>query len=118
ALDVLGNEDKTMVTVTSAPHIVAGPGVTLMNPGDMQNFMVNEGDVLQLETTSAGDDVSGSFIVSDKPVALFTGIECGVNPNSMGACDHVEEQILPLTAWGKNYVASRIALSSESAQAT
>jgi len=118
AMDIVGTEDNTSVMVTSSTHIVAGPGVPLMNPGDTRTFMLNEGDVLQLETTSTGDDLSGSFVVSDKPVALFTGIECAANPAPMagGACDHVEEQILPLTAWGKNYVASRIALSGETAQ--
>jgi hypothetical protein len=115
---IVGTQDATTVTVTSSTNIVGGPGVNAMAPNTMQMFALQDGDVVQLATTSPGDDVSGTVISADKPVAVFTGVECAQNPNSMGACDHVEEQMLPLSAWGKNYVASRVSLSSEGAPST
>jgi hypothetical protein len=93
-----------------------------MAPGDQRTFMLNEGDLLQLETLMAGDDLTGTYVESDKPVALFAGVECAVNPAvGMGQgndCDHMEEQILPLIAWGKNYVAPRIAGQSTNCTGT
>src|SRR5262249_36627909 len=110
--DIVATADGTDVMVTSSTHIIAGPGVPAMNPGDSHRFQLNEGDVLQLETLSTGDDLSGTYIEATKPVAVFAGVECAVNlmagASNNNFCDHVEEQILPLVAWGKNYVAPRV----------
>jgi hypothetical protein len=112
AVDIVASQDNTTVTVHSSTNIIAGSGVPAMVAGDVHNFMLNEGDLLQLETLNPGDDVSGSFIEADRPVAVYTGVECLVNPTGGADCDHIEEQILPLVAWGKNYVAPRIAAQS------
>jgi hypothetical protein len=113
SMDVVATETATTVTVTASTHIIAGSGVPAMNPGDTHTFTLDEGDALQLETMSQGDDLSGTLVVSDKPVAVYAGVECAVNPNGGTDCDHTEEQMLPLSAWGKNYVAPRIAGQSE-----
>jgi len=107
-LDIVGTQDGTTVVVHASTHIIMGPGVPMMAPGDVHNFMLNEGDVLQLETLMPGDDVTGTYVDADKPVAVFGGSECLTNPNGGADCDHIEEQILPLTAWGKNYIAPRV----------
>jgi hypothetical protein len=109
--DIVGTADATTVTVRSSTHIIMGAGVPAMNPGDQHTFSLNEGDVLQLETLSTGDDLTGTYVEADKPLAVFAGGECAVNlaPGTAdGYCDHIEEQILPLVAWGKNYVAPRV----------
>lgn len=52
-----------------------------------------------------GADSSGTFITADAPVALFSG---GICVNVGGQyCDHIEEQVFPLSAWGREYVGSR-----------
>jgi hypothetical protein len=114
-MTIVGTEDGTNVMVTSSTTTLVGPSVPAMNPLDQRTFVLNEGDVVQIATAGPGNDISGSFISSDKPVALFTGIECAPNPGTGGgfSCDHVEEQVLPLIAWGKNYVASRVSLSGQ-----
>lgn len=47
------------------------------------------------------------FVGADKPVAVFAGVECVQVPQGWAACDHLEEQIVPLTAWGTSYVGAR-----------
>ncbi|HJZ87676.1 MAG TPA: IgGFc-binding protein [Polyangia bacterium] len=118
SMDVVGSEDGTTVMVTASTRIIMGPGVPMMTPGQTQTFMLNEADVLQLETLMTGDDLSGTYVVADKPVAVFAGGECTLNPNGGTYCDHTEEQMLPLTAWGKNYVAPRMAGQSENCSGT
>jgi IgGFc binding protein len=112
AADIVATADSTNVTVTSSTHIMMGDGVPAMNPGDTHTFTLNEGDVLQLETQNIGDDLTGTYVEGDKPIAVFAGVECAVNlaPGMAtdGYCDHIEEQLLPLVAWGKNYVAARV----------
>ena len=57
---------------------------------------------------NAGDDGTGFFIGADKPVAVFSGIGCTMIPElPWYACDHIEEQMLPLSAWGTHYVGAR-----------
>src|SRR5262249_29761617 len=115
SVDVVATADNTVVVVTSSTRIMAGRGVNMMMPGDMQTFTLDEADVLQLETLATGDDLSGTYIEANKPIAVFAGVECAVNrdarpppPTRTNYCDHVEEQLLPLTAWGKEYVAARV----------
>jgi hypothetical protein len=112
SMDIVASEDGTTVTITASTHILMGPGVAAMNPGDQQVVSLQEGDVLQLETATTGDDLSGTYVEADKPIAVFAGVECAVSPSPdtfNNLCDHVEEQMLPLIAWGRHYVAPRIA---------
>ena len=50
-------------------------------------------------------DLSGTIVISDKPISVIGANEC-VNVPNIGVlyCDHVEEQMLPLEYWGKSYV--------------
>lgn len=53
------------------------------------------------------NDLTGSIITSDKPIAVFGGSQCTLRPFSKGACDHVEEQLFPFVTWGKKFVGVR-----------
>src|SRR5262249_41606034 len=117
--DIVGTADGTSVMVRSSTRIIAGAGVPMIMPNQTQTFNLNEGDVLQLETLMTGDDLSGTYIEATKPVAVFAGNECAVNIDPRGGptggfCDHIEEQLLPLIAWGKNYVAPRVVAQANS----
>src|SRR5690606_20136010 len=52
--------------------------------------------------------LSGTRIIADKPVAVFSGnIGAGVPAGATECClDHVEHQLLPTVAWGTRYVAA------------
>src|SRR5690606_23346399 len=57
---------------------------------------------------AAGADGTGYYVGADKPVAVFSGIACTMIPAlPWYACDHLEEQMLPLSAWGSHYVGAR-----------
>ena len=48
------------------------------------------------------------MISASAPVALFSGHECAFVPDGeYGSCDHVEEQLLPSSAWGIEAVLAR-----------
>ena len=48
----------------------------------------------------ATSDLSGTRVVSDKPLSFFTGHECGLIPSDKTACDHLVEQVPPTETWG------------------
>jgi IgGFc binding protein len=111
-LSVVGTTDGTTVTITPTTEVEAGGPV----PGGTAPFDISleRYDVLNVQTFPAANpftapavDLSGTRIVADQPVAVFSGNVCVNIPNNVGACDHTEEQLLPLTAWGVTYVAAR-----------
>ena len=52
-------------------------------------------------------DLTGSRIEASAPVAVFSGHACAFVPYTVWACDHLEEQMLPLESWGERYVVPR-----------
>ena len=41
--------------------------------------------------------------MSDKPVSVFSGHECGHMPANISFCDHMVEQIPPISTWGTEF---------------
>jgi len=120
-------EGTTTVTVTLTSHTAAGNGITGGSPGLVQQFELAQGEVLQLLSalptgctgteTSDGTysycdqgqayDLTGTIVDSDKPVAVYSGHLCSFVPYDTWACDHLEEMMLPLETWGKDFVVGR-----------
>ncbi|MBZ0118124.1 MAG: IgGFc-binding protein [Sandaracinaceae bacterium] len=53
---------------------------------------------------SADYDLTGSEIRADGRVLVIGGHECAFVPHNRWACDHLEETIYPLEAWGREFV--------------
>jgi hypothetical protein len=105
-------ETKLTITPTAKVLPVAQLGIPMLQPGQKWDVKLKMGQVLSLETEgefSFGNpsDLTGSFIDSDKPVAVFGGHEEAVEgyeggPKENCCAEHIEEQLLPLEAWGKD----------------
>jgi hypothetical protein len=106
-LDVVGTQDGTTVTITPSVNTSAGQnGLPAMTAGQPTAVTINRYDYIQITTGS--QDLSGTSIVATAPVAVFGGHTCANVPTtSTTACDHVEEQIFPLSTWGTHYIAAR-----------
>ncbi|XP_053546865.1 IgGFc-binding protein-like [Bombina bombina] len=52
---------------------------------------------VQIQST---DDLSGTKVVADHPVAVLSGHTCS---QKNGDCGHVYEQLLPVTSWGYSF---------------
>jgi pimeloyl-ACP methyl ester carboxylesterase len=71
-----------------------------------QQITLNKGQAYQYSRPGAdGHLLTGTYVQSDKPIAVFGGNACTNIPWYMNvfACDHVVEQIPPLAAWGKQF---------------
>lgn len=65
------------------------------------------GEVLYLEslTTTAHKSVlSGARARSSAPFVAFSTHPCTYIPQSLPACDHLEQQLIPADTWGQTYV--------------
>ena len=60
-------------------------------------------DKLQTFLLSNTLDLTGSKVVSNKPIAFFSGHECADVPLGVVACDHLVEQLPPTLTWGRRF---------------
>jgi hypothetical protein len=124
---VVGSEDGTQVTIKFTANTLAGSsGVQAYTAGSTGTFALNKGTVLMIASghndsctgptdangytycdLASGYDLTGTEIEADKPVGVFGGHNCDFIPFDKWACDHLEEQLFPLTAWGKHYVGAK-----------
>ena len=100
---IVGTENDTVMnlTVTQSVNIKVNDTVISLHHGIEYSFIVN-----RLQTVYIGSvrDLTGTRIVTNKPVSVFSGHECGYVPSSSyGDCKQLIEQIPPTTYWGKTY---------------
>jgi len=120
----------TNLNVTTTAQIEYGQGVGAVGPGTPRGFSLTRGDVLNLQAkdasslVGAANDLTGSYIIADQPIAVFAGHESAVigepgGGNSGGptddrmtsgtgncCADHIEQQLFPVNALGTTYIAA------------
>ncbi len=79
-----------------------------MKPGDMVNFTMQRGDVWMVSTGRGEADLSGSKIVSSKPVGVVTGNQCADIPTGNRWCDYTVEMDLPTYTWGTDVIVPKV----------
>ena len=100
---IVGTENNTMMnlTVTHFVYVKINDIFGYLRRGSQYSFIVNR---LQTVYIGSSSDLTGTRIITDKPVSVFSGHECGyVLSLSSDYCDHLIEQIPPTTYWGKTY---------------
>ncbi len=109
-MNIVASVDGTVVSVTPSSRTSAGPGIPSGSPTQPVEVLLDEGDVLQLANAYEGDTLAGSLVETDPatPVGVFAGHECANVPGMPRCCcDHLEEQVFGLSAWGRSYPAAR-----------
>ncbi len=101
---VLATADNTEVTII--PSVSTGSRIALQP----YNINLNSRQVYQLmDTSSSQEDLSGTIITSDKPVAVFSSHRCAYIPVTYEACDYLIEQMPPADSWGLEFAVARLA---------
>jgi hypothetical protein len=130
---VIGVEEVPVsVSITFSAHVQASVdgSIRAFAPGETGMFMVGQGDVLQIVAQSpmtcpAGSpeenvmgtmitycrmgpeyDLTGSEVRASGRVAVIGGHNCAFVPFNRWACDHLEETMFPLEAWGTDVIIS------------
>ncbi len=104
SLNIVAQQDNTMVTILPVTNIVGGGGVAAA-PADMPAiYTLDRGEHLQL---SQDVELTGSPIMTSAPVGFFGAASCLNVPVNAVACDSAHQQIPPISALGSSYAAVR-----------
>lgn len=94
--------DNNLITITPSDLTANG------NPAGVPfNITLNQGQTFMVKgryATGYSADQTGSVITSTLPIAVFSGTGCANIPVGYGACDHLVEQIPPVSSWGTTFV--------------
>jgi hypothetical protein len=104
SLNILASEDGTTVDILPKVPIVGGPGVDPAPAGEPVTYVLDRGEFLQI---SQVEELTGSPIASDKPIAVWGGSSCMNIPVATPTGDAAHQQLPPISAMGHEYVAVR-----------
>ncbi len=100
----------TYPTKGSCFSIVAtqnGTSLTIFNhqSNSTSNINLDQGQTYHISESQMDDDVTGSRVQSNHPVAVFASVDALFIPNYLCfAADHIVEQMFPYYSWGKNFL--------------
>lgn len=98
---VVATQDNTIIRVTAPP----ATSINGRAEGSTFTVTLNRGQVFFAQARIGFDveqDVSGTELLADKPVAVFSGNKRTSIPTNVGNYrDHLVEQLPPLDAWGR-----------------
>ena len=105
---LVGCEDATTITITPTQSVsiptdaqsTSSP-LTSVSRGANHQITLNKMQTLYIEKNA---DLTGSRIVSDKPLTVISGHECGSIPSTQAFCEHLSEHIPPTSTWGQSFL--------------
>ncbi|MFT7624272.1 MAG: hypothetical protein ACI9WU_003459 [Myxococcota bacterium] len=133
---IVAPTDNTEVTIRASARINASEleqnepttEIDAIPKGGIATFVLNKGQVLNLdampEDLFTQADLTGTLILSNKPVAVFSGhdsasVAAPIDPPGGGfpggeesdtcCLDHLEEQMIPVSLLGQEYIAAKSA---------
>lgn len=105
---VIATEDNTKVKITPSMKTKGGkpkgvPFTVTLNRGQVYQ-------VLPAFDPMREEDLTGSLVEADKPVAVFSGHNCAYVPErAWKACNILVEQIPPIQSWGRQFFVGTLA---------
>ena len=111
---LVGCEDDSTVTITPTEDIVLpqdaqdadSPEVTIL-AGESHTVTLNQMQTLLISSSSTDAivaDLTGTKILSNKPLTVISGHECGNVPQSVGFCEQLAVQVPPTFTWGSAFL--------------
>ena len=102
---IVGTQDNTVLTITPTEYVIIPYDLRdpinpqyFVHPGQSYTVTLNRLVTYQIESNL---DLTGSRIVSNKPLSVFAGHECTDVPGAVAYCDHLFEQVPPTNTWGR-----------------
>jgi hypothetical protein len=89
------NYDACIIVATENNTTLTIDGVVLNIP------QMNKGEVYSIYPRDI--DMTGSHIISNHPIAVFSANTCAKVPSDKSSSDYLFQQMLPVSAWGKKH---------------
>ena len=105
---LVGCQNNTTVTITPSvdlflPNNAQEPDIDIVvSKGISHTVLLHEGQTLYFGEPDV--DITGTHIVSDKPLTVITGHECGSRPDMTNRCSSLQLQVPPTVTWGTKYI--------------
>ena len=109
---LVGNENATSITITPTANInipinpQLDSSITTLDEGNSKTFILNKYETLLITATTVAADLTGTKIVSNKPLSVITGHECGNIPKNTNYCETILQQVPPTVSWGIQFMIS------------
>ena len=100
AILIVGTEDNTSMKLTVTQTATTNTGNTLYT-GREYSFVINKLQTFYIRSSSYSSDLTGTKIVTDKQVSVFSGHELTQIPQSTCCNSALIEQVPPVTSWGR-----------------
>ena len=97
-IGMVASENNTLLSIT--PNVNTTIGSTFTTAGSTTQIMLQKYETLLIRQSG---DLTGTRVVSDKPISFTTGHQCTNVPPKIVYCDHLVEQIPPVQNWGKRF---------------
>jgi len=101
SLNLVAQQDGTVVTIVPTAQITGGGGVPSGNIGVATNITLNKGQNAQLTQDA---ELTGSVITASAAIGVMAGHMCLQMPANASFCDHAEQMVPPVRAMGSTYV--------------
>ena len=97
---LVGIENDTTMKLKVTQPVTIGVGTTTINviSGKYYSFVISRLQTIYIESL---EDLTGTKVIADKQISVFSGHECANVPYDVAACDYLVEQIPPTMLWGK-----------------
>jgi adhesin/invasin len=100
--NVIAAEDNTTVKISLAASTKGG-----RKAGEVIEVRLDRGETYQVQGGGkTRTDLTGSIVLSDKPVAVLTGHSCAQVPHDRIYCDVLIEQSAPISTAGLEFIAT------------
>ena len=101
---IVGTATNTLVTITAKEALICVTTGATITAGQSAFFSVGEKEVLLFQPVDYSKEISGTFIDSDQPIAVFQGNNCTHIPSDTNWEDPTWEQARPTKDWGKEFI--------------
>ena len=95
---IIAQYNGTQLSIRSKVDITIDNTLTLTGAATI--IALQEGEVFLVQSWH---DLTGLQVVSNNPLTMMSGHECTNVPNSTAYCDHLVEQIPPVSSWGRKF---------------
>ena len=103
AIAIVAGVDSTRVDIT--PTLAVDIGGATVAAGTTHRVTLNRLETLLIQHQQ---DLTGTVVVTDKPVSFTSGHQCGFIRNSAG-CDPQIQQVPPVEFWGNRFAVAPLA---------
>lgn len=107
---IVATDNNTNVTITLTANTKGG-----RRAGETYTVGLQKGDVYQIQSAigSNYNDLTGTLLTSNKPIAVITGHTCAQVPVDVNFCDQLLEMEPPVPSWGRQFFVGRFESKSE-----